>query len=125
MTVSPTARLMAAEFHSEGSNLSELPADHPGPIWPPSRHPPLHLVGVSMEMERGCQQNDSLIRGETALSSFVGCICSLTQLKAPQRGFGAAVLFPLPSSLPGLAWSSLLDKILPQAGSVGQPGEVR
>ena len=26
-------------------------------------HPPLPLVGVSMRMERGCQQNDSLADG--------------------------------------------------------------
>ena len=26
-------------------------------------HPPLPLVGVSIVMERGCQQNDSLVRG--------------------------------------------------------------
>ena len=26
-------------------------------------HPPLPLVGVSIEMERGCQQNDSLVNG--------------------------------------------------------------
>ena len=26
-------------------------------------HPPLPLVGVSIGMERGCQQNDSLVRG--------------------------------------------------------------
>ena len=26
-------------------------------------HPPLHLVGVSIVMERGCQQNDSLVDG--------------------------------------------------------------
>ena len=25
-------------------------------------HPPLPLVGISIGMERGCQQNDSLVR---------------------------------------------------------------
>ena len=28
-------------------------------------HPPLPLVGVSIVMETGCQQNDSLVRGYT------------------------------------------------------------
>ena len=30
---------------------------------PPLLHPPLHLVGVSIGMERGCQLNDSLADG--------------------------------------------------------------
>ena len=32
-------------------------------------HPPLPLVGVSMVMERGCQQNDSLVNGYHAGAS--------------------------------------------------------
>ena len=60
MTVSPTATVRAASLtqRSHGFHVSLL-------------HPPRPLVGVSIRMERGCQQNDSLADGYRNLHGVV------------------------------------------------------
>ena len=58
MTVSPTAPA-AAPTRRSALHLSRLAIDETVILL----HSPLPLVGISIGMERGCQQNDSLVRG--------------------------------------------------------------
>ena len=60
-------------------------------------HPPLHSVGVSMWMERGCQQNDSLAGGCFQSDIVHSCTCRV--MIYGQSAGGASVAIQVLSTL--------------------------